>query len=477
MFRQWRLDSGFRQWRKMNRSGLLVLAIVLFPLLVAAEEGASLDSWIASKKRNAEISVAVMDLAEPQGSPLLFGFNAARALKPASILKIITSAAALEELGPDFRFRTTVLADSLRPLEGGRYGVGVLAIRGGAAPDLNIEQAWLLSRKIKMLGISQIDSLVFDDSAALGGVARAGPRAYQTGSSALSFNYNSVGVVICPAVSGRPAVVSVDPLESGAEILGAVQTIIKGANSYLVDLDQGAEGGITARVSGNIRYDEGCRTVYRSVPNPQRFFAETFRRLLEALGIAVKVTRFELPQSAPLTEVAKIDSEPLQRILQDLNHFSNNFIAEQVVYALGEKQGLFEREKGLELLVRYLNQRGLGNGATIVDGSGLDHENRLSAEAVARVLAEAASRLESGPEFIASLSVAGASGTLKEREFGPVFVRGKTGSLDGVSSLAGLIRSRTGKRLAFAIIGNSIASKEKAVEFEEQLVAEIERRF
>jgi D-alanyl-D-alanine carboxypeptidase/D-alanyl-D-alanine-endopeptidase (penicillin-binding protein 4) len=168
-------------------------------------------------------------------------------------------------------------------------------------------------------------------------------------------------------------------------------------------------------------------------------------------------------------------SKPLVDIVRDLNHFSNNFIAEQLLLALGEVPGGGrDRQVGLDRLSRYLVDLGVpSEQVSLADASGLSHTNRLTPRSIVTVLRRMARSVEVGPEFEISLSVSGRNGTLRRRYFGggeSPTVRAKTGTLDGVSSLAGYLSGRSGKRYAFAIIGNDLASKARALKLEERLV-------
>ena len=123
----------------------------------------------------------------------------------------------------------------------------------------------------------------------------------------------------------------------------------------------------------------------------------------------------------------------------------------------------------------YLAKLGFSaNEYNVVDGSGLSHENRLSARVITALLLKVHRQRILQPEFEKSLSVMGQSGTLKKRKppVSGLRLRGKTGTLDGVSSLAGYLFDVSGNKLAFAIIQNRTASRERALSLEDRLVKE-----
>jgi D-alanyl-D-alanine carboxypeptidase/D-alanyl-D-alanine-endopeptidase (penicillin-binding protein 4) len=185
------------------------------------------------------------------------------------------------------------------------------------------------------------------------------------------------------------------------------------------------------------------------------------------------------------------ESKPLSDILRDLNHFSSNFLAGQILYALGQDSvGYFRQDIGVKRLSRVLEDLGFApEQFNIVDASGLDRGNQLTTDQLVRVLQRGAKDFRIAPNLIASLSRFGRSGTLKSRKLleplpapassGQLYqerfqradgVWGKTGTLDGVSSLAGYLETRLGERLAFAVITNGGLSKDRSIEIEDGLV-------
>jgi len=414
----------------------------------------------------AQLGVAVYNLDKGEK---VFSFNEKQALQPASVLKILTSVAALKELGAEYTFKTKVYAQSL---QGGF--ADVLWIKGGGDPSLCIETAWAMVRRLKKMGLKEIGKLGLDGSLFAEQNPGQGQRAYQTGSAALAFNYNSLAFDICPAVPGRSALVSPDPWEFKVDIQGSIVT--EGGRGRRPNINRKVNVGRPAFVlSGAVQSSDPCITIYRGIEQPEIMFGETFLQFLKYIGIPVKgalVSGVVPPGATLLFEQA---SQPLSRTIQDLNHFSNNFIAEQILFALGESaDGRWRRSEGLKRLARFLTSLGVPAGEfELHDGSGLSRANRISAQALVRVLEYAAHDPLLGAEFESSLSLAGRSGTLKKRDFGlsEEVLRGKTGTLDKVSSLAGYLVTADHSNFAFSILQNEVVSREQALAFEDSIVA------
>jgi len=442
-----------------------VAAIVLLLLLaspVCAET--ALEKRLREVVRSSgarETSVTVESL-DGRG---LFQYEENQPRKPASVLKLLLTAVVLREIGPNAEIPTDVFLNEVR-------NGNILALRGHGDPSFTTESAYKLAERVSQYGVRRVQEVLLDTSLWDGGRERTGTRAYNTGASPLAFNFNSFGVVACPAALGAPAVLSTDPSNLGAVLAGSVRTV-SGSNRELAVQEE--EAGRRYRVSGVVGVEADCAVVYRSVEDPLALYAAGIRRAFQSVGIVIEngVRPAEVPDAArPLFQFS---SKAVALMLRDLNHFSTNFIAEQLLHLLGKKGDRYDREEGLARMHSYLESLHLPtDGIHLVDGSGLSHENRITTRALARVLRESVLDARIGPEFEASLSVAGESGTLEKRSFGPAkLVRGKTGSLSGVSSLVGYVVGRDGEKRLFAIISNDGWERARAQALEDRIVREI----
>lgn len=449
-------------------SYLITACLLLWPLSSSAQvPGLATKLQRLVETLAPSINVTVVDL---RTGSTVYQHRAQDKVKPASILKVVTSAVALSILGPDYHFKTGFLSDSGI----GKGGVvSTLYVRGGGDPSLTIEDAIMAARRLHRLGVRKIGRIVVDDSIFDGSKARVGERAYEAGASGLAFNFNTVGFDVCSTELGRPALVIPDPHELPVDLAGRIMTVNKRKAYYRIDDESRTMGGLSFSLKGEIRKSGGCETVYRSIDNPAEYFGRTLVGLLSNYGIKIdkkSLSRGHVPQGA--RSIFEHSSKPLSQIVWDLNHYSTNMIAEQLLYHVGfSRSGKLSRDAGLSRMGMYLEKLGFPSTTfELYDGSGLSHGNRVSASAMVAVLRDVFKNQAIWPEFEASLAVMGRSGTLRKRMRGlrGGIIRAKTGSLNGVSSLAGYAFSDSGAKYAFVSMANGSAVL-RARRFEEEL--------
>jgi D-alanyl-D-alanine carboxypeptidase/D-alanyl-D-alanine-endopeptidase (penicillin-binding protein 4) len=284
---------------------------------------------------------------------------------------------------------------------------------------------------------------------------------YSTGTSALSFNDNCVGVVVGPGKkAGDAAVVKVSPTNGCVSIVNkCVTTGSKKLHSFSVTR---SASGNHITVKGKFYVKAKSYRVDVAVYRPPLFFGDVLKRVLAAKGVAVggKVKLAPRPFDAKadgLFAVASLES-PLLRTLEVLNGRSQNFYAEQMFKTLGyAKEGKGTFSNGAEAVSAFFARIGAADKGTVVaDGSGLSRKNRLTADTVSALLVAMYDE-KYRDDFIATLSVAGRSGSassrLKEEPYaGRLFV--KTGTMSGVSTLAGYAKNLDGRWFAFVVMSN-----------------------
>jgi D-alanyl-D-alanine carboxypeptidase/D-alanyl-D-alanine-endopeptidase (penicillin-binding protein 4) len=226
-------------------------------------------------------------------------------------------------------------------------------------------------------------------------------------------------------------------------------------------VDRGFRQGVnTVTVAGSIRLGTGAIEVTKGVEDPTLYALSAFQELAARRGITVRglARRGVVPDDA--REVFRFDSKPLAAIVRDMNKHSNNFMAEALIKTLGaEFQGApGTTQKGLDVVRQYLDRIGVSTrDLTLVDGSGLAHDNRVTARALVHTLRAMNEDFELWPEFLSSLPVAGIDGTLQRRfrqEDLMRKVRAKTGKIAGVATLSGYAVNEADETFAFAILIN-----------------------
>ncbi len=404
---------------------------------------------------------ALVVIALPEGRTI-FERNADRPLKPASTLKILTAAAALSILGPEFTFATIIHADA-PPNDAGTI-TGNLYIEGQGAPDLLGEAWWLIARRLAALGVRRVtgdlvgDESHFDGERRPPGWPRAGnDSAYNAPIGALSSNFNAIAVRIEPArrIQDRPRVA----LEPAANFFDIVNRAAMTTRSTSIRVERRFRGGRNIlAVRGHMRIDGRPMTFYRSVEEPALYALHTFRAIARSEGITIvgEVRVGHVPGNA--VELYRHNSRPLGSLVRDMNKHSNNFMAEMLLKTLGARLAgpPGTREDGLRVVRRYLTSIGANPSRSILaDGSGLSSHNRVPARLIAVLLAHAAIDFTIGPDLAASFPIGGADGTLEERfegDPGGRRVRAKTGRVSGSRTLAGYVANSEGRRFAFALL-------------------------
>jgi D-alanyl-D-alanine carboxypeptidase/D-alanyl-D-alanine-endopeptidase (penicillin-binding protein 4) len=390
-------------------------------------------------------------------------------INPASNVKMLTAAAALHILKPEHRFKTEYYVKG--SVRGGTLW-GDLVVKGYGDPTVVNERLQRVANELYLFGIERITGkIILDDSwfdrdmEAKGWELEEAPdRAYAAGVSGLSFNYNSIGVYVRAGAMNEPATVRLDPPVEHVTLEGQVMTgrWRRGLRIYSEDDDENHTTLI--QVSGSVGRRDSPRRWYRRVWDPTRYFGSALVTFLQQRGVRVRhrVVKGKVPEGARLILVDR--SPALTDVVEDLNHYSNNFIAETLVKQISKKAPGAEEEDrpgnfkdGLALVRQFLEEKvGFEPGSYVYEnGSGLNDVNRVSARQVIQLLDYMRRDFETGTEFETSLAVAGTQGTIGFRFRDSAAhrrIRAKTGTLRGVSALSGYVEDPAGDTLAFAIL-------------------------
>ncbi len=424
-----------------------------------------------SKARWGIIAISLKDgrvVCEREGQKL---FN------PASIQKLLTSIVALDKLGEDFRWKTSVY--SKNEAESGTVE-GDLILYGNGSPDFDDEQLNKLVQQLKSKGITQIKGDIIGDESYFTGDNLGDGWAwnevqwyYGAASSALSFNQNLTTVTIA---DGKPKSDSkyvelsgeVKPVED-IEAIGLKREL--GTNKVYV---WGNGKNLDVKIAFN---------------NPALLGAKILNEVLEKNGINVEgeAKSADWKSADKLTpenafEIASVQSQTLAEIVHKMNKDSVNLYAELLLRTLGKKFGdespndnpKIQKLRGDDLagaavIEKWLSEHNIATDEIAVhDGSGLSRLNFVTPESIGRALVYA-SQSKFAEIFKNGLPVAGQSGTLRNRLSGVSGkILGKTGSITYVNSLAGFAKN-TDETLAFVIIGNNIIGDKNGVEIVDKI--------
>lgn len=415
-----------------------------------------------------EIALCVVDGTSGR---VLAAIEADEALRPASNLKLVTSAAALTLLGPAHAFETR--AEAGGPLANGLLD-GPLVLRAGADPlyeqaadeeigSGRVEQRLAeFARELRARGLQRVrGGLLLDEgSYEAAGPAPGWPAADQhwTASCALSSGFTlNAGILVAHARAprgGAPAELQLHPAPCGLP----TKLAVAGVGGTRNDVRVGASAARGVEVKGELGAGLGARRFEFAHPDPSLLFASVLLDQLARAGIDVE-GGWKRTRGAPAGEWLASLRSPLLDCLVPINTHSVNSVADQVFYELGARAaGAGSRSGGRAALAIALRQLGVpATGLVAVDGSGLSRDNRVSARQIAALLWSVAQAPPAVREaFFGSLAVGGSTGTLADRFRAlDARVRAKTGFIGGTSSLSGELASADGARsLLFAILVN-----------------------
>jgi D-alanyl-D-alanine carboxypeptidase/D-alanyl-D-alanine-endopeptidase (penicillin-binding protein 4) len=394
-------------------------------------------------------------------------YGGERVLNPASTMKLVTTYAGLELLGPAYTWNTEVYAAGLVQNE---VLHGDLIIRGAGDPKLTHERFWLLLRGIRARGIREIrgdlvldrtffaaddyDPARFDDQPT---------RPYNTGPDPLLVNYKAVTLHFLPEMSARLRVIA-EPTLGEVQVVNNAMVNDTACGDWLSRLKIDPQGGseqMRIVLSGTYARDCGERQRSFSVLSHRAYVAALFTQVWRDVGgtLTGTVRDGQAPPASRL--ISSTRSDALSEVIRDINKYSNNVMARQLFLTLGAVGGSVPGtlEKSRSVVRQWLAQRGTPVPELVIDnGSGLSRIERISARALGEMLI-AAYQSPVMPELMASLPVVAADGTMRRR-LANAEIAGqahiKTGSLNGVRSIAGYVLDARGKRAAVVFIVNHV---------------------
>ena len=470
---------------------IVVFTAAICPMFAADAEDAlrrDLDVIFADQRlSNAQWGVAIYSIDRDE---LLFGYNANKLYVPASNEKILTTAAALLRLGPEYRFKTRVLIDGA--IEEDVFS-GDLIVQGFGDPSFSPRMGKndpfavfrIFADRLKTRGIKKIKGSIAGDASAFKGTVYGNgwelddlTESYAAPVSALAFNENYVSFLFRPgAKAGAAAIFSNEPSFGYPRVDNAVVTAAAGKATaiFIEQMPGDSDLPETVKISGTVSLKS--QPVRRSVAvqRPVRYYLEALRQQLDLEDIDVSDCAIKEDYSAPESGrsgdaelLMTHESAPLAELIAPIMKDSLNMPAETLLRVLGlEIRGEGTSAAGMEVVAETLEMMGIRKESYIyADASGLSRRNLTSPDVFVRALGYMY-RQPVFSRFYSAMAIAGTDGTLKNRLTGAT-VRGnihaKTGTVTGVSAISGYIRTADGEMLAFSIIVNNYISGKAAAE-------------
>ncbi len=516
------------------------IGLFLFSLGSVTVSAAALPRSVSAalKKAHIPISSVAVVVEEVHGKAPIVSLNARQAMNPASTMKLLTTFAALETLGPAYRWKTEAYLDG--KLQDGVLQ-GDLIFKGYGDPKLTVEEFWMWLRELRQRGLREISGDIVLDHSFFEPVSEDPAefdhdptRAYNVGPNALLLNFNALHLHLIP--DGKTTIAMLEPSLTGYTLQNHITTSVRqgcnGADAYKARLD-----GHNIVLEGSIPVNCGEGDDYFSLLPQGDYFFAVFSALWQELGGTLQGRLREGVVQAGQIPFAEYVSPPLSEVIRDINKFSNNIMARQLFLTLGMAgvstgaalpgrygEGVFRADdkdrrrefsspqadgestfntsqeggdiageepsvrspgfasdavpsesgvpevvgtgiyppaanirRSIEVLQQWLKTQGLHFPELVLEnGAGLSRKARISARHLATLL-QRASDSPFSAELEASLPILGMDGTVKKRFRGSDIgghAHLKTGTLDGVKSLAGYVKARSGKQWIVVFIVN-----------------------
>ena len=401
-----------------------------------------------------KIQAADVSLEIKSDGEVLDSVNPKQLKTPASVTKLLTTYAVLQKFPIGFKFKTQLFYDGDN-----------LYLKGGGDPSFVSEKMWYLVNEFTRSQVRIIkkdiivDDTLFDDVRIdASREAKRVDRAYDSPIGAMSFNWNAVNIFVRPSDINQKAFVVIDPESDIFELVNLTKTVAGASkNDLTVSINNSAK---KITVSGEISKNSDEKAIFKSITEPDLWSGNQLKSFLKQRGIILHggVRRGLVPTSARL--VATAESKSISEVLADMNKFSNNFVAEMLTKDLAAqdvKQNA-SLKQGVDSIRQQVKNLGLTDKDFTIDNpSGFSLENRLSANALNQVLSAMKNNFPSYSTVLESLPIAGVDGTLKKRMKNSAaegWVRAKTGTLNGVVSLAGYAGRKDGEILIFSFLYN-----------------------
>ncbi len=482
-------ESGRAQVRRSMLGGLAILLLWLAscasPPSLQERLGRAVEAALgAPALRGARVGFVVRD-----GDRVLFAKNPDMGFMTASNMKLFSSAAALEVLGPEFRFETRLIAigelrdkvllGDLVLVGSGDPTLGAYAFEKGGAKALFAR----MGRALRASGIERVhgrvlgdDSFQEEEGMGLGWDWSYLADWYAAPFSGLCLNENCLDLLISGTEAGKAPALQILPSSQYMQVENRVRCVAKGSKEAKTAevVYHRALGSRSLVMTGSFPSDRRGKRDWCSVDNPTAFAASVLAETLDEMGIEIEGRSADLDEvgalaKGPAQEIYVHRSPPMSAILRRLNKKSQNLYAEQVLRrAAKERFGKADMASARKLVLRMLEGFGAdGFGFFMADGSGLSRLNCVSPRQLAAWLSGMAGS-EHFALYLKSLPIAGIDGTLRRRfpegSTAHGLVRAKTGYISRVVGLSGYVPRKGREALVFSLLVNDFHGSARSVQ-------------
>jgi len=462
-----------------------ILFLCLLPILGHAQTGLPNNIANALKKSGFSTTGIGLYIQEVSASTPVVSYQANVPLNPASVVKLVTTAASLALLGSAYQWSTDVWYTG--SIKNNRLN-GDLYFHGNGDPYLTPERFWLLLNRVWLFGIKDIRGDVFVDNSYFktmpinyAAFDSQPYRTYHVGPNALLIGFQATEFHFFIDNNSTPKSIRITPFPESAKIriINKIKLVGGACGNWKkrLSLETKVTKGIV-EVSFGGRFARACqrRTLYRRVTNTQDHFQHFFHPIWQQVGGKLKgnVLPGLLPKKANLAIQAA--SISLGDAIRRINKFSNNVMTRQVLLTLGAHSlgPPGTAAKGITAVKTWLKKINLDTSTLILDnGAGLSRKTRISAELLGKMLHFIFQQAYM-PEFMASLPISGYDGAMAQRfNQGPLLGRAhiKTGLLNFVQTMAGYVSTASGKRYVVVLLHNDPrAHSQDAERFQDYII-------
>jgi serine-type D-Ala-D-Ala carboxypeptidase/endopeptidase (penicillin-binding protein 4) len=421
------------------------------------------------KRANVPIENVAVYVKEVNAREPLVAINADKSMNPASVMKLFTTYAGLELLGPGYTWKTEVYAGG--EIRNGNLN-GDLILKGSGDPKLTVERFWLLLKQLRERGLQSVrgdlildrslfETVAFDPAKFDGEPLRA----YNVAPDALLLNFKTVRFSFAQSLDGKSVSISPDVKPAQIEIVNRVKLVEAPCGDWrervVLDLQTVTPTQLKISFTGNYPRSCGEKMWNVSLLDHARFVGGVFANLWKDVGGewkgAVKLTA--TPANAKL--LATTESPPLAEVIRDINKYSNNTMARQLFLTLAAEKATQPATASAagEIIKEWLRKKNIAAPELVLEnGSGLSRTERASATTLGLML-DAAWRSSVMPEFVSSMPLLGIDGTLRKRARGES-VAGqahiKGGTLSDARAMAGYLLDSTGRRWVVVMMVNHV---------------------